>query len=59
MDHDPGVCLVVRLDNKFQSSLELKYPRVDTVEGGGEHALQTGHCKAGLPLVCAALYLNL
>lgn len=49
---------MVRLD-KFQSSLEPKYPRVDTVEGGGERAMQNGHCKARLPLVCAALYLYL
>jgi len=59
MDHDPGVWLVVRLDHKFQSSLEPKYQRVDTVEGGGDRAMQSGHCKAGLPLVCAALYLHL
>jgi len=45
--------------SQVQSSMEPKYPRVWYCRRWGEHAMQSGHCKAGLPLVCAALYLYL
>jgi len=47
MDHDPGVWLVVRLDHKFQSSLEPKYPRVDNVEGGWSMPCKVGIARQG------------
>jgi len=47
MEHDPGVWLMVRLDRKFQSSLEPKYPRVDTVEGGGSMPCNVGIARQG------------